>query len=574
MTTSTYNDDFDHTVPVEDWAESIGAFLELEDYKQAMETLERALVQAENLIEFQSLLNRLLCFPKKIIESATGTRLHLRLLGNTKQKHQVIENCIQAAFKRGADWPFLYVYQAWIAVQQERCTDALRMLEQVKGQEEELSALEHILACRVRGLALGHLPDGVGWEQSFEAALANTGATGRLRANVLMEYGGLLTRKGEYASAICLFSEAEALFPAEQKAWALESMGLTCLHMMELDEALHHLQRKLKLEKKLKKIQSRTLSSLAAIYRVAGEWPQAEELYTRAIELAEKDSEASRNAQRGLGHTFRLAGNYLRAIIVLQQATQVLPSDREQGNSKVHIDLAAAQLGVSGTGLKQVMKTLACANHLSKEGQDRAAIVQAEVARRQGDQVRAKTIISELNPSLLWVREEAHMFPDLFDLLEADLRPKPLPRRERTKVEVRAIGKPEVKVNGRRVRVPQQALVVLVALLEAERYQLLSEELVDVLDDGKPRILRRSKQRVSKVVGHLREALGWRGSVIENDSYYYLDAQTHWCYDVTEAQKKGLPIEDFLIGNSIEWAVRHGQYLRQSDSNYLSDQSV
>ncbi|GGM22183.1 hypothetical protein [Deinococcus aerophilus] len=93
-------------------------------------------------------------------------------------------------------------------------------------------------------------------------------------------------------------------------------------------------------------------------------------------------------------------------------------------------------------------------------------------------------------------------------------------------------------------------LATLAALMLAGG-DLTTDELIEVIRDGKPREMRAAAQRVSRVVRQLRVALGWDGSVLSLGGAYLLDPAVNWSSNVHAALHGHAQVTAFLSG--ISW---------------------
>lgn len=461
---------------------------------------------------------------------------------------------------------FLWAYLAWALTQREADEEGLQYAVRAVQDAEALTPFEGMLLERARGQALMRLGR-KGWLDAYERALR--WCRGRTRGITLMEFGSLLARAGEQARAVQVFSEARlALKGEELEGWALNSLGLMALQLGHLEDAERYFREMFRVGGKFR---SRALSGQGAAYRALGEWKRAEDAYTQAATQARKagDEDDLRQALRGLGHTLRLQGRMLAALEPLTEAARAVQADRDAGTSWVNVDLAAAHVSLPHLDAAQVEGLLGRSGVLGREDADRAQIVRAELARRTGDAARALDLMQGQEQHLLWVREESLAFPALFALLPLEAQPQPLPRPPVTRLEVRAAGFPEVRVNGRILHLPPLSLVALVALLEGEG-QVSGDALLEALDDGQVREARQARQRASKVMNTLRQGLGWKGSIVTRGGFYELGPGTKWTYDVRELRRAGRPVEAFLSGVPLPWVTAQEQELRQADSNPLS----
>lgn len=559
-------------VTVAEWDESLRALVAGEQWDVTLLTLTRAVEAARDGERFGQLLKLFGGLPDPVRGAPEGVRLHLRLLGNIAHAERLEEEARRHVAGKTA-WPFVWAFLGWVLVNREADAEGLGWIEQALAQEDQLSAFERLLAWRARARAQRRLgvPE---WRATFERAV-QLGA-GRTQGITLMEFGSSLVLVGEHAAGMEAFGRARlALKGDELEAWALGSQGIAHLHCAEIDQAELNFQEMLSVSGR-GRFRGRALGGLAAVLRTRGEWSRALALYEQAAQWAEaaRDEDDLRQARRGQGHTERLRGQPLRALEGLALAAVTVEADRISGQSWVNVDLAAAYVSLPRLDRARVEELLARTGSLGAEDADRAVVVRAELARRLDDPAGARALLAGLDGRMVWVREEAMAFPDLFALLPTPLHPLPLPRPQRMRVEVRAAGFPEVQLNGRPVHLPTLALVALVGLLESGG-SADSETLGAIVQDGKARERRREQQRVSKAVALLRAALGWQGSVLSKHGNYVLDTQTEWVYDVRSHAQAGRPIEAFMKGIlEFPWVLEREQELLLADSDFMGQPST
>lgn len=539
-----------------EWEASIRALLDAGQVGDALRTIERALDEGQDAGTLLLLLDR--AEQAGAVPQPGGLRTRLRLLGNAERSAE-IEQRARAALAGGNTSAFLHAYLAWALGQREAYPEALAAAEAALRDGAALTPRERSLAWRMKGVALNRLDPASAWDTAFREALH--GAEGWSRALILLDLGGLHSRRGDEASAMLAFSEALPLVTQPgHRAWLLNNMGLICLRAGRFAEAETYFGQVARLKSTFR---SRALSGQAAVRRALGEWARAGTLYEQAAKAA-TDEDDLRQALRGQGHTQRLAGQPLRALDTLQRAARATEADRSSGTSWVNVDLAAALVSLPAPDAAQVRATLARTGPLDREDAERAAIVRAELARREGRPEEARAALVGLDRSTLWVREEAHAFPLLFGLLPPEARSEALPRPQRTEVRLRVLGLPEVQVGGRAVRLSALEVTLLTALVDAGG-ELTTDELTWVLRDQRPRDLRTAAKRVSRVAGELRAALGWDASVQALSGRYRLDPEAHWSSDLDDARQAGTAVEAFLSGVALPWATQREQELRQAD---------
>lgn len=560
-----------------EWEESVRALVSADRREDALLTIEHALNEGQDAAALLTLLRMTdsFCQPSLAVPLPLARlRLEVRLLGNANQVaevHALTRKALAHEAQRGETGAaFLHAHLAWALVQREAYLEALAHAETALDCPENLSSRERVLAWRMKGMALNRLDAGSGWEAAFRQALEH--AEGWGRALVLIDLGGLYSRQGNEAGAMLAYSEGLLLVSQPTyRAWLLNNMGLICLRSGRFAEAEEYFGQVARMKTGDR---SRALSGQGATKRALGEWARAGALYEQAVGAATDptgtpDEDDLRQALRGLGHTLRLSGQPMKALDTLQQAAQATAGDRASGQSWVNVDVAAALVTLNALDAALVRAYLSRTGPLDREDAERASIVHAELARREGKPAEARAALIPLDGGVLWVREEAHAFPLLFGLLPVDARPEPLPRPVQTWVQLRVLGLPEVQVNGRRVQLSSLEVTVLTALVDAGG-ELTTDDLIEVLRDHKPRSTRVAAQRVSRTALGLRAALGWETSVRALSRHYLLDPETRWTSDLQTARQQNTPVEAFLSGIGLPWVTTREQELRQLDSDVLS----
>lgn len=522
---------------------------------EAALTIERALDDGQDAGELLALLRRA---EASAPLGAAGLRVKVRLYGNVQRPGDLL-TLVRERQASGEDAPYLHAYLAWALAQHEAFPEALDAAGAALRGRADLTPRELALALRTRGFALNRLHPDSDWAAPFEEALAVS--EGWARGLVLLDLAGLHSRAGHESRALLVYAEAlNHVVSARHRALVLNNMGLVCLRSARFAEAEDYFLQVARLRSDFR---SRALSGLAAARRALGEWARAESLYLQAA-AAGADEDDLRQARRGVGHTQRLAGRVMQALDTLHEAAHTTASDVASGQSWVNVDLAAALVSLDGLDTVSVQAALAHTGPLDREDAERAVIVRAELARRTGDAAQAVAFLSPLERTTLWLREEAHAFPQLFALLPSPARPEPLPRPRQTHVRLRALGVPAVQVNGRPVRLGPLDVVILAALLLSGG-TLTTDELTDVIRDDVPRDARQAAKRVSVVVRRLRQSLGWPGSVATAHGAYHLDPDARWTSDVQTALLERQEITAFLTGIHLPWVTEQEQYLMQRD---------
>ncbi|WP_288405342.1 tetratricopeptide repeat protein [uncultured Deinococcus sp.] len=458
-----------------------------------------------------------------------------------------------------ADFAPLIAYEALSLTSLGHHQQALDVLAPVL---DSLSGLAAGTGWRARGQAMNSLRQ-EGWQEAF--VQAGTLLQGRPLGLLLLEQGGALERIGQSAYARDLWRQALPLLQDDPVyvAWLRHALGNACLRFA-LPEAEDHF---LAMEQAVR-------DEMAALFRpwaacglatarlAQGEWARALSGYRRGVRLAQEPID-QRLAWRGVGYTQRLMGKPELALETFQKAAAITPEDIASGTSWVFVDIAAcyAQIGRPEEAWAALERT----GPMVWDDEDRGSIVRAALAYQAGDLAEATRQLASVHIDALWVREEAHCFPDLFDAC-APRRPVPLSYSGPLRVEVHALGPLLVKVNGRPVplRPTGRAGELLVLLLE-QGNRAATEVLGDLLyPEGTQK--RSKSQAVWGLVRELRETLGWEESVLAQDGVYQLDPEVQWWYDVREALARGEATPQFLSGNYQAWVVERGSLLALRES--------
>jgi tetratricopeptide (TPR) repeat protein len=438
-------------------------------------------------------------------------------------------------------------FRGWALIQTQEYELALQTVNSAPSD-----ALEPGLVWRVRAEALARL-NRSGWENAFLQARALL--TARALGICLMEQGSQYFLRTDYEAARRFYSQSFALLKDDPLygAWLKSHLGLLCLqqglpeaesHFLEMQKFARHNDAKL--------LRSRAWCYLAASRRVLGEWDRAEAAYQEAFHLAKEDDDRF-EARRGLGYSYRLAGQTQKALEVLHSAT----TWRKTSEPREQVDIAAVLIMQHDqTGALEVIEKIA-SDIIKPQHVERLQIVKAELYRQQGNIKAALELLQTVSMTALWTREEARCFPALFALAAAQGRHvlKPLIQSNNIVVEVRAMGALRVLVNDRLIPIKSisRAGEVLVALLENGK-EISTEQLANLLY---PRLgKRQGMQALSKQISTLRDALGWNKSLTSEGGITQLDPEVIWDYDVETARKSNKPIKKLLEGVYSEWLTQ------------------
>ena len=509
--------------------------------------LEHGFRAAKRMLDFQALLEQTRQVPQAVLlEDDAWAVLMARLLSRTRQVQALLD--LSELVLQRFPVSVVLAHRAWALLQTQQYEASLELSERCVHL-----GLEVGLARRLRAEAMAGLGQ-TGWRDAF--ALARQSLEGRALGLCLLEEGYWLARHGDEVAALHCFSAALPRFDddAYYRAWLNYNLGLLCLRDWRSETEGFFLQLQLDANHaEAKGFQARAFCGLGAARRAYGEWDRAATAYRQASKLAREDND-KRQAWRGLGFTQRLQGHHANAFANLKRALDV------PGSTWVHVDFAAlhAQLGQ----FPKARTHLELAGELNGEDQDRASIVMAALEQHDGDPQAARARLQTLPRDRLWVREEQTCFPALFALLEPESRPAPLPRADRTRIEIQACGVLRVTVNGRAIpiRPSGQTAKLLVLLLEGSDRAQSTAYLTDKLYGQDAR---KNQATLSSLVRALKTLLGWACIQTLNKAYR-LDTTAEWCYDAQERRARGERIERFLEGADAAWIDdirRHGQIL-------------
>jgi tetratricopeptide (TPR) repeat protein len=286
---------------------------------------------------------------------------------------------------------------------------------------------------------------------------------------------------------------------------------------------------------------AQTWCGVGAARRAQGDWLRAEAAYLKVMETEHPYWEAE--AWCNLGRTYRLASKVKPAMIALERASELTPS------STVQLEQAAAflqwgSIQEAARLVDQVQQPQGADVHLHW-------ILRAELARKTGTLENCLELLRKLPLDKRIVREEVPQWPELFALLHQcdGISVDPLPMMA-TVVTIRALGVPEVRINGYclDLKPTSKSFKLLACLARGRGRARASETLIDELwpDDD---IDRKQMRRLSKQVGLLRESLGWNNSVKSVGAAYQLDSAAQWVIDLAE---KSVVLE----GNYDNWVAQ------------------
>lgn len=521
-----------------------------------LKTIRTALNLGSSVKGFERLLEILEKCNKSWLEQPDGALLYSDLLLRVRKFDQAL-GFIAGKLQMAPDERLLE-FQALAQLRLQQPAEAHQTLKQITSVQCQTGLMWRVKAETL--YELGH-PD---WQVAFLESSRRL--EGRKLGLCLIEWGVALERELQHSTARDRWTQALTLLEKDRYYHALivHNLGLSCVRELKLEEA-EQLFLNLKLlarHQAARMFESRAWSGFGLAWRAVGEFARAKHAYQRAIATANEPGDR-RQAWVGFGHTLRLAGHPSQALGAIRNALQINGHDI----NRINVDLAAAQF--ANGDAQAALESLEQSGQVRGEDLERQQLLLAEIARVQGNANRALEYLAKVRLNSLWAREELRAFSGLNTLLVAmghDI-PTPLPREERTRVEIYASGALRVLVNGRKIQLAptSRAGQMLVLLLEHENQRHMLK-LIDDLFNEQPRDQVRAKGKlVSKAVRQLRDALGWESSITESGGLYSLDTeQTDWHYDVANALRDGKPISQFLEGVHTEWVIERARNLSQS----------
>ena len=462
---------------------------------------------------------------------------------------------------------------------QLECAGALIELQRYTQAQQVLeAAMPHLqgedlgMACSRLGLTQFHL--GLPWQESF--ARARELLSGHPLARVLTDQGYCLAQSGQGAEARNVWLEALPLFGTDSRmlAWVRYNLGISALRDLDPEAERHFLEAdRLTHRPQAMGLRSASLNGLGATRRMLGEWGRAAYMYRAALEVA-GDAHDRRESYFGLSRTLRLAGRCGEALEVLEFAFMEPSLERHS------LHLAHAMVFLQLEEPQRAKAALERVGTLVSES-DRwlERIARGELARQEGQEDLAVSMLAGLPIASLHAREEAGVFASLFGLLKRAGRPVPVPLEyvKGMSVQVRALGVLQVSVNARPVSIAPTGRIgeLLVFLLEQGGAASL-ESIGEALYAGVAGRLdpKRVRQSVWKLVNGLRGALGWQESVLALRGAYQLDPHITWLYDVRQAREQGQLEREFLKGIYSDWALEVGRQLEALRSDQRSHQEL
>lgn len=523
---------------------SLGGLLESGRTQAAVQLLKSQFEMCHTHQQAEQLLGLLERLPDCFSQDLAAQQLYLQTLCRARKPQRILE-----WFESNPGDAGLQVYRAWALARAGRYTEALEVLEGV------LPERDGGIFYRTKGEALFWLND-PNWQGVLEQSRSYL--QGAALGRMLIDLGGFLNVRGQRAAARVCWAEALSYLADDPYylAWTHNSIGYALLKDQPV-EAERHLLEAVRISKKegAKAFRSKALAGLGAFRRSMGELERALHSYQQAFR-AGGDGKDPQLALWGWGHILRLLGRLEEALAKLQQALRLNPAE-----VWLEADLAASHLMLGER--ERVEQSLSRlhgylgSKQLGERTQVVLRVVEAELARQDGDAERALNLLNGMCPESLWVREELGCFPSLAQMIGV-LSP---PRGRSYCVDVKPFGCLEVRVNGRAVPLPavSKAGELLVFLLVNGQKASL-EVLLDRLGDPRNKNPRKA---LWGVIEKLRQALGWQDSVQSCGGAYILDPEAQWICDLDPSSHLSVagndPSQTFMEGYYSEWVVEWRQ---------------
>jgi tetratricopeptide (TPR) repeat protein len=499
-----------------DCLESVSDLLLIQNWEGLRRTLRQALSLVKDRRDGLELQDAMLKVPLRV-KAAPAWR---RMVARTAYRSGDVSACTELLEVSDGE-PFLTPFRAWVVLEGADVEDA-------------------DVALRVRCFALAQLnyPD---WPAAYEESLRLL--TGRQRGLALLEFGAFRTFSGDDAAARSCYAQALSVL-RDDKHFAAQlnyNIAVACLRLELLDDALRYAaaSREAASHQDGARFAARSWSGLGAVQRARGEWQRALHSYDKAVVQA-TDADDRMQAWRGQARTWRVVGKADAALAVLYEADEFKPN-----HPALHVDIAAAKLQLGDLrGAQEALQTATSAIHA--EDRARAMLLEAELARRAGDETLARTLLQGLELTRTWAREERLCFPALFALLgESPQQRSPM------RVCVVMDGAVRVSIN-------DCALIgslgtreaSLLARLVMAGVPLTTERLIEDLDVG-GRDPRQRSQALNRAKKQLCEALGWKNAICVTRGVYALDETVQWKYQLPASER----IDAFCDGLYDPWVL-------------------
>lgn len=439
--------------------------------------------------------------------------------------------------------PGLAAFEAFLACADGRWTQALERAE------VGLGGPDPGVAARFRAQALLR-SGGEGWREAYAEALRLS--RGRDRAVTRLEYAAALGWAEDDRAARPEFAQATVELAGDPwgQALAWSNLGITCLRLGDLIGAERALKRAQEVAARDDAGQHRVAAhlGLGGVYRSYGEYPRARWAFQEAARLA-VNVEDRVVALLGEARTLALWDRLDEALTALYDAAgQVGMLDPDAGEHRVFVSVAALRLLLGDE--RGAREALGRTGNVMRDDLRLAGVVRAELLRREGLPGEAAALLTALDMRPFWAGEMARLFPGLFELVGVlALAPPPWA------ATVNADGPVTVSMHGERLPLrPARPEATLLVMLVEHGGRLARERLQDVLDlPGRDANARR--KAFSRVVGALRAALGWPGSVLTGGGMVSLSTEVQWHLHLPPSSRADLYCEGRLDPWVTTWRI-------------------
>jgi tetratricopeptide (TPR) repeat protein len=532
--------------------------IESQQYERISSVLDLSISNLNTIDDWNVVLELLHLIPEQIRMNVIPLGLHhARALSRTNCSKELFDFCDTMLELHG------------IAHVSELEVERSMELYVLRQYQESLVCLELAME-HLQGQALGFAYSKLGlvlyalekpWLEAFQKARLDL--TGLELGKSLLNEGFCFAECHQTAQALDVWQEALVHLRGYPRllAWVRYNLGITALRDMNLDAERHFLEGlKLTQNPQAAGLRCLMLTGLGAIRRSLGEWDRAEFAYKETVKLA-RDSYEHKHAHFGLIRTLQLSGRFSESLEVLEIALH----NPTLEHHLFYVARALTLLSLSQT--KRAKEALEKVGTLVSES-DRwlEKIARAELARQEDQFDTAIGYLEGLPIHTLHAREEVRQFPQLFLLLEGAEKevPQPLEYIAKTIVNVTAKGMLRVTVNTRAVQISPTGRVgeLLVFLLEqggSASLEVIADALYPEIGENKEK----ARKNVWTLVQTLRNALGWKDSVISLRGAYQLDPKASWEYDIDEARETRKFRGEFLAGVYSNWALEVGRELSE-----------
>ncbi len=510
------------------YLESLSALEQQHNWQWLQRTYQLAFLKAKTLHQYNQLGAALQHIPLEQLSQPDWLETTLQIACYSRNAKLILQ--IHATLNNKNQKKYT-AYFAWAYHHQNQYTEALKLLE-----TNFDNVFNAGLAWRAKAESLAATQQ-QGWQEAFEKAIQKL--TGRALGLCYMEYGNQCFLTGQLAKAQTHYNQAYSQLRQDRyyAAWLKYNLGLVTLEL-SLPEAEQHLYtvQDLSYHKEARDFHAPAWNGIGAIRRSQRQWTRATFAYERGIEHSLELTDRLA-AYCGLAHTYRCAGQLNAALQTLHVAIDL---DQNTMPDKIRILIAATH--IQRNQIAEAEKSLNNLENPKPRGESglRLQILQAEMLRRQKKHKAAITILKNLDPERLCIREERSCFPELFALADQhNWHAKPLPKSAILHVEIKALGVLEVSVNQCPIHIkPTSKIAELLIFLLEHQNQASTEKLCNALYPKQTKT-RSASKALWALCKQLREALGWEDSLIAKSKAYVLGKDNiNWDYDAVKTRDK------------------------------------